>query len=471
MLLNGATGTIRWEQLGRATGLLTGDWDDDGETEIFVSMADSRLLCLSLNGRVLWSAHLASSGFTPRKLVRAPGGGRARSLVLLSEQHAVWLVHGPRRFWAQEAQGLLQATPAVADLGNGTSLIIEVGPWGDGVTLRAFDARTGLVAWSAAEKFTPNRGVAVGDLDGNGELSVIGVGQKDGKLHLLSYRAADGTPIRASPLGIDGWLSATPVLGTFRDPKKRDVVFSTWDNKSIRMVDGSSGEVLWEQATQSRNMGGVTAADIDGDSLQDVLAFSYDANVYALKGSTGAPIWTAKAGAGGLTPPAVKRHGARTYVAVVDQAGDLFVLDGATGVQLWQSFVAGGYKPSGSPVFVERGGEVRIIAPLGEAGAVAFDLATGTELWRAPEGNGMVAAPLLATLGKTQVVFAGTVDGNVVTLDAWTGQVMRRQAIGPGLIEGDPVLVRNQDEPGVIVTIQESGMFFLRAEPLAGLGP
>ncbi len=87
--------------------------------------------------------------------------------------------------------------------------------------------------------------------------------------------------------------------------------------------------------------------------------------------------------------------------------GDLVCLNGADGSVIWQTeLLDGGESPnlpwgmSGSPLVVE---EKLIVSPgsspEGKGGVIAFESATGKEIWRSGTHKGSYASPHLATLG------------------------------------------------------------------------
>ena len=215
-------------------------------------------------------------------------------------------------------------------------------PSGNDISLRAFDGAYGNVLWSAKEQFSPNRGVTLADLDGIGQPYVIGVGSRppNPAVQLFAYRAGDGELVRAKTVGITPtWLSCAPAVADFRGIGKSDVAFSTWDDRSIVMTDGRSGDVLWQFSLGNFTMSGVAAADIDGDGLPDVIAATLDGYAYALRGKDGTLLWKAPITGGAWSAPvtaALEPNGPPS-ILITSLSGKLYVLNSRTGETIWTS--------------------------------------------------------------------------------------------------------------------------------------
>lgn len=466
-------GHVAWQVAGRPIGVLIGDWNGDGEDEIFVAMTGVGLLCLNDDGQILWKLHMAARDVAPWALVPSVHGGATRDTLVHRHAGLIGLVHGPRELWRNTAAAAIQATPVVAKAETGEAVVIQIAHWGGDIDLRAFSGKEGGVLWSAKEAFHPNRGPALAELDGDGAEYVIALGGRPPAegVYLLVYRPSDGRLVRAVPVAVKGWLSGTPAVADFRGIGKSNVAFSTWDDRSIVMVDGRSGEILWRQRTDDANMHGVSAGDLDGDGLADVVAASFDGHVYGLRGYDGKLLWKAPIEGGGWSKPVIadlKGDGA-AQVLVVSAAGRLYEFDALTGDRLWSSEIAGGLKVAGHPIVVRKDGRTIVLAPLGDAGVVAFDWAEHTELWRSPAGFPVIASPVVTDLG-------GDAEGSVVvaaaTGDVWLlrladGQPIWRRRIVDDLIEANPV-VADLDGDGIMDILIAGHDFKLHAINGAG---
>ena len=444
-------GQVAWKLAGRPTGALIGDWNGDGTDEILVAMAGAGLLCLDGDGRVLWTLRLEDRDVRPWALVKSSFGGAIRDILVHRHAGMIGLVHGPRVLWKTTASAAIQATPVVARAENGDAVVVEIANWGGGVDLRAFNGVGGGTRWSATEAFTPNRGAALADLDGDGTRLVLALGRRPPAegVFLLAYRPADGRLARAVPLAVRGWLSSTPVAADFRGIGRRDVAFSTWDERSIVMADGSSGKILWRHKTDAPNMQGVSAGDLDGDRLADVVAASFDGYVYGLRGKDGRLLWKSPIDGGGWSKPVVAQLDGAGHVLVVSTKGRLYVFAAATGDLAWSPDIAGGGKVAGHPAVLRKAGRTIILAPLGDAGVVAFDWARRAELWRSPPGFPVIASPVVTDLGSENgSVVVATVTGEVWLLNLTDGRPIWRQRIVDGAIEADPV-VADLDGDGI----------------------
>lgn len=446
--LDPANGQIIWKLAGQPIGALVDDWNGDGKAEIFVTMEGIGLLCLDENGNVLWKTRMAKSNAKPWALVKSRLGGAIRDVLVHLHAGMIGRIHGPRLLWKSKAPAALQATPVVTTAEDDKPVIVEIIPWGGGgARLRALDGREGGVRWTEDKySFYPNRGAALADLDGDGNLDVVILGRHSGSndVHLLTFRPSNGNLIRSVAINVRGWFSCTPAVADYRGIGRNDVAFSTWDDRSIVMADGQTGQILWRFKTTAPNMQGVSAGDLDGDGQLDVAALSFDGHLYGLRGRDGQLLWKTPIPGGGWSKPVITRlgHGQSARVLVASAAGRLHVIDAGTGEELWTSNIAGGGKVVGHPAVVESKGRTIILAPLGAAGVVAFDWGRRTELWRSPKGFPVIASPVIMDRGdvKTALVVVASTTGDVWVLNLTDGKPIWRETVVEGNIEADPIV-------------------------------
>jgi outer membrane protein assembly factor BamB len=475
------SGHIIWRAVGVPRGVLLGDWDNDGKNEILVTISGIGLRCLDEAGRELWTLRF-SEDVNPWRLVESPDGG-PRDILIHRHAGLIRLVHGPTLLWQSNASAAIQATPIVAQDSRGNSAVIEDAPWGGDVYLRAFDGASGKVLWSAKEQLSPNRGAALADIDGIGQPYVVALGSRppDPNVYLLIYRPMDGKIIREKRVALSTWLSCVPAVADFRGIGKSDVAFSTWDDRSIVMVDGRSGDILWRFPVGASTMSGVASADLDGDGLADVIAATLDGNVYALRGKDRSLLWKTLIPGGAWASPKVATLDANTppYILITSLSGALYVLNSRTGETVWSFPVSTTQadervtmnvpRVSGNAVVVSDDGRTVIIAPMGAAGVVAFDWTSKSELWRSPSGFPVTTTPVPVTLtrraGKGVLVAAVTGDIWMLSLDG--GKPLWHMATGVKAIEADPV-VADVDGDGVPDILIAGYDFSLRV--ISGIG-
>lgn len=469
-------GTIDWHVAGRPRGILVGDSGSNGAEEILVTMLDQGLMCLDFSGKVKWKLRLREE-VQPWTVLPTDDLGSPPGILIHRHAGLISLVHRPSLLWRVDATAPLQATPVVAAADDGTPVVVENGPWGNEVYLRGIDGGSGSVRWSAREQIAPNRGPGLAAIDHSGRASIVMIGScpPEGGNCLLIY-SVDGTLIRSLPITLNnrpwgGWLSSTPAVADYRGIGRNDVAVNNWDDRSIVLIDGQTGEILWRHETTEANMGGVAEYDLDGDGLPDVMSLSFDGYLYALRGMDGRLLWKAAIHEGGWSIPVVANlnDDGVAYVLLTSALGRLHVLDGRTGSVHWSPPIVGEMKVAGRPAIAAQGGRSIILAPLGKPGVVAFDWMTRTELWRSPQGFPVIASPTVCNFvgGGSRQVVVGAATGDVFVLDLADGRPCWHVKLGDdgirgALIEADPVAT-DLDGDGIADVLIASHDFCLYA--------
>lgn len=210
-------------------------------------------------------------------------------------------------------------------------------------------------------------------------------------------------PLRAKP-GSHGVLASTPVA-------EANTIYLQERNSDVIALDEATGAVRWSHRYDARNNGPNGLAI----SFGRVYGETGDA-VFALASENGRELW--------------RRHIASAREPFVDAApivwdglvftstiGTIYALDASTGAIRWR-FAAGGIYPGS----IDANGRLYAgtAKPTRSGGTLlVLDAKTGKLLWT-DHGT----APILATLGDTEVVFGAGTAGRVV---AWDGTTNKRR--------------------------------------------
>jgi outer membrane protein assembly factor BamB len=344
--------------LGPLDGLEDGSQVYPGSTcstdEISGTGGAERVVCLVTNG----AAYVSSDG---------RGGGSleatTREIVVLDtadgSERARWpLAHG---YGVAVLPGSVVAVSAVTD---------------DGLVVTAYDALTGRDLWTQDDlgisDDTP-RLFRVGDL-----LALPGV---SGDLTLLS---TDGAIVRsgATALSEEGTFTSSSLdTGDGTLLMRRDTAGGT----SLSLIVSADGSLALD--------GAPLEVGVDDGSVPGLL-LTGDRSVYGYDAETGATWWTKPMRVG--TTALVLRG--RVYVTT---AREVVALDGRSGRELWRSDALVGLTPTqlltdGTHVLVatDRTGTDAVPA------LVAYDPASGTEVFRAPYPQGVTE---VSAIGRTLV--------------------------------------------------------------------
>ncbi len=447
-------GSPRWSTPGDFLHAACLDVDRDGTGEIVAGQRGVGLVCFGGDGKRRWTLSLAQD-VSPADVFDDVDGDGQGEIAIHASAAMIGVVRPPLRLWSRPAAGPLQAAPIAVDLdGDGGLEVIQLGPWGQDRRLACLDGRSGRVRWTRTENTPPNRGPGVGDFDGDGrpDLVIVGARARVPGPRFMVFRGSDGEIVREWEYdGAD--LYCRPAVADANGDGVPEVVYQRWSGQDLACTDGKTGRLLWRLDAGAPGMGGVEAADLDGDGGIDFVAPFLDGRVHAVRGKDGVPLWSATVDPEGSRAPAAAADvdGAGAVVVfVVSRRGTLWALEGKTGATRWT--LPGGSEGLGRPEIVRAdGGSTVVVAPLGAAGVVAAEAATGALRWHAPERKAVLAAPRVRDLdgdGLLEVVVA-TAHGDLEVLDFRTGASLWRVSLGGGMIESDPE-VADLDGDGVL---------------------
>ncbi|HRS94058.1 MAG TPA: PQQ-binding-like beta-propeller repeat protein [Candidatus Latescibacteria bacterium] len=322
---------------------------------------------------------------------------------------------------------------------------------------------------------------AIGDLEGNGSLSVVAVSSHkeivalDGNGRRMWTTTTRGEryeyPHFSSPLIIDG-----------RDGGGARVVVGAADGR-LYCLDGQ-GRHVWEFATGNRVDSAPAAGDLNGDGIEEIVAASLDGTVSCLN-LRGERLWNVDLLEPIFAAPVITP--AREIIVVTLQ-GTIACLK-ADGEIRWRQALVGGEihrtsfqgVPSGKKYALAEGGPNAIyssplLCQLLGAGkpalvlgvvtgkVLAFDL-DGTLLWEATTAGRVFSSPaVLPGDGKKACVVIGSDDGRVHGIDcagrlSWQfqtgGAVRSSPVVVPASIAGEARIVVGSDDNRVYVIDEE----------------
>jgi len=287
------------------------------------------------------------------------------------------------------------------------------------VTLSGIPAAQPMEVWSVFTGGVVQASPALADLDGDTVLDVI-IG--DQARRMVAYSGVDGSVIWSFPTG--GWVDSSPALANLGGDATLDVVFGSLDKK-VYCVDGATGLELWHATTLSGIISSPTLANIKGDFHVDVIVGSLDGSLYAFNGVDGSPLWTFPTGAGIFSSPA---HADLTGDVIPDfvfgsRDGKVYAVNGNSGLEIW-SFPIYEWVNS-SPALTDLNGDTTpdaIVAGL-DGDVYAINGATGSEIWSFPTGSYVWTSPALGYLNGDAVpdVVLGADSSNVYAIDGATG--------------------------------------------------
>jgi len=230
--------------------LFFGDADGNGADEFFA------VTLLSGEFRL----HLFTSGGAEQtgypKALFAPGGG--------------YLMFGP---------------PIAADLDDDGDLEVIMGHYASSVSYASAYHHDGTVV--AGFPITVATGsqlfyLGLGDVTADGEPELIAVDNhlgSDYRVHVIDI--STGLPLTGWPVAQTNWPEGFPTIVDVTDDGTQDICFVTNGAELFALSSDGSTITGYPKSMSSPSISGVSAGDIDGDGLYELVAATWDGYVYA----------------------------------------------------------------------------------------------------------------------------------------------------------------------------------------------
>jgi outer membrane protein assembly factor BamB len=163
----------------------------------------------------------------------------------------------------------------------------------------AFNGEDGSVLWKVSKNFIP---YSMGDIDGDGRYEVIGVmwKEKEGESEEVKISAINGEngsllwESQVIPSSVFNAIS----LGDLNGDKLPDVVLGCGhpdERCGVIALNGKNGSLLWSYTYPEKEIGAVVTppvlGDIDEDGKLEVVAVTYEHDIYAFNGEDGSLLW------------------------------------------------------------------------------------------------------------------------------------------------------------------------------------
>jgi tRNA A-37 threonylcarbamoyl transferase component Bud32 len=274
-------------------GLTTGDLDDDGIPDVAFGTKGGHVVAVSGDdGQELWSYHISTHADNSinADVVDVDGDG---VLDVVGTGKGDTTSQGKAIICALDRSGILKwqalgdyeeaVDLAYGDVdGDGDAdVVASVGtyPWGGGQVI-LLDGATGNRVWTQSLGRGHSQGIDARDVDGDGDMEVA-VESYDNEVFLLD--GATGGILWSRPKGYHG----------------RDVIIEDVDNDEVPEIVsvvanatayGPDGGQEW---TSDRGGDLVSAADVNGDGQTEVIFSSvFEGDLHVVKGSTGEELWS-----------------------------------------------------------------------------------------------------------------------------------------------------------------------------------
>ncbi len=181
---------------------------------------------------------------------------------------------------------------------------------------------------------------------------------------------------------------------------------------------------LWNYTTDSMIFSSAAIADVNGDSIIDVVIGSDDGNVYALNGTGGEKIWNYSTdGEVGSSPSLANVTGGDDLEVIVGSFDyNIYVLNGTNGSKIWNYTTSGVVWSSAAIEDIDNDDELDIVIGSDDYSVYALN-GTGDLLWSFPADDSIWSSPVIANVTDDEffeVIFS-SYDNNTYLLNASDG--------------------------------------------------
>jgi outer membrane protein assembly factor BamB len=301
--LNAENGTLLWKYNTHPEGFegcndvapIIYDVDNDGSMEVIVpSSCNAKTYCFDgATGAVKWQTTTHGSDSPPTiadidkdgkpEILHGEFGGYV--ICINAEDGSVaWEITVNSNSWIQTA-------PTIVDLDNNGQLDFVVASWAfsqDTNYVYAYRGNDHTLLWKHKVEDVVYHGTAVADLDSDNRPELV-IGDYSGKLHVLN--GENGTELWTHTAPKDYYIGCPAAIADLDDNGSCEVVFAAWFQMTALQSDSS---ILWQYSIPdyASAFRGAALADVDNDNKPDVIFGTSTGTVIALKGTTGAPIWS-----------------------------------------------------------------------------------------------------------------------------------------------------------------------------------
>jgi len=323
-------------------------------------------------------------------------------------------------------------------------------------------------AWKTRVRYKPGLAVwaspALARLDGRPTVFIGGFDQTLHALDLLDKRVLWRRMTNAE-------VTTAPVIGALDG---REVVFIASNDRTLYALDARSGATRWtrelEPASPTLGDADFTSPLLFGGRLY-VAGFVYDrslarndqrARLYALNPDDGRLFWRLDVGRGFVSEPIGYTVDGAPRVAIAARKGLLqcYAVDGEAPRLVWDFQMP--HEVLGAPAVETDGPDPVLVLGSKYGNLIALNAATGQERWKRMAGNWFDNSACIGSVDGTNVVFAGSHDYAVYALRAADGALLWKRPLG-GEVYAAPAFFDLDGTPAILVAALDNHLHTLDA--------
>ncbi len=329
---------------------------------------------------------------------------------------------------------------------------------------------TCYVMWACtlAESFyQPGAPVSIGDVDGDGILEAVVLGESDG---LYVINGNDGS-VQWSDTAYGGW--SMPLIEDINGDETEEIIFCNHRDSTLYALNGEDESILWEYKTSYRAWGNPVCGEVDEDGKLEVFFGSLDGKVHALNGEDGSFIWSyTTGGIIELADPALGDIDNDGKLEVVFGSNDncVYALNGEDGFFIWSYTTSSAIWSPPTLADIDNDDSLEVVFGSRDYNVYALEGDDGSFKWSYTAGDAIFGSPAVGDIdedGLLEVVVVSD-DNKVYALNGedgsyiWSFEAVSSFKSSPVLadIDGDGKLevvfgsIHSMDEnPGVVYAL------------------